>query len=311
MASLRLVRGIGEGAHGLADHVDLPVGRLAAGDGRIERPGADPGNVGAGFVVGGVLHGDAACVHEAAHEALGHVVGGVVIGAGEVLLADVVEGIVDAGAHLVVGHGEGELGVHDGKLGHHLGAKDVADLEALLVVGDDGAGVHLRAGAAHGEDVAHGDDPAVGTLHLEVELLPRVAVVPGAHRDALRVVDDRAAAHREDEVHVVLARNPAAFVELLDGGVAHDARILKHVLPRGGENGDDLVIEAGSFDGPAAVGEHDVGAKAFELLPELVEGIWPKVDADRVVVGKVAEHGAPLAVGFPGMDFLLGCCCTI
>ena len=286
------VRGVGHRPDGLAQHVDLPVGRLAARDERVERPGADPADVGARLVVCGVPHGDAAGVHQAAHEALGDVVAGVVVGPGEVLLADVAEGVVDAGAHLVVGHGEGELGVHDGEARDHVGAEHVADLEALPVAGDHGAGVHLRAGAAHGQHVAHGDDPAGRLLHAQVQVLPGVPLGPRGHRDALGVVDGGAAAHRQDQVDVVLARDPRALAQLVGGGVGHDAGDLEHGLAGGLERCDDPVIEAAPLDRPAAIGQEDLGAVPRELAGELVERVGPKVDAAGVVVGEVSEHGA-------------------
>ena len=54
-----------------------------------------------------------------AHQPLAEIVAGVVILPGEVLLADVVEDVVDTRDHLLPGQGEGEAGIQNGEAGHH------------------------------------------------------------------------------------------------------------------------------------------------------------------------------------------------
>ena len=289
------MRGVGVGAHGLAEHVDLPVRGLALRDEGVERPGGAPHDVGAGLVVLRVLDGDAARADEAAHEALCQVVARAVVGAREVLLGDVVHDVEDARDHLVARQRVGELGVEHGEAREDAGVgEDVADLHLGPVVGDDRPAVHLRAGAHHREHRADGDDVEVDRRLVKVHpvLLPGIHVLGQVGRDGhgLGVVDARPAAHGQDEVHVVLARDARSLVELLDRGVGHDARVLHHVLARRGKRRHDLVVDPVPLDGPASVDELDVRAVGLELRREGIYGVLAKDELGWVVVGEVAEH---------------------
>ena len=138
------VGGVGVAPHRLAQHVHHPVGGLAPGHQGVQRPGGDPHDVAPGLVVLGIPVGSPAGAQEGAHQPLAEIVAGVVILPGEVLLADVVEDVVDTRDHLLPGQGEGEAGIQNGEAGHHrLVRKDVADLLPGLLVGDHRAGVHL------------------------------------------------------------------------------------------------------------------------------------------------------------------------
>ena len=94
---------VGVAAHGLPQHMHHPVGAFAAGDQGVQRPGGGPHDVAAGLIVLGIAVGDAAGVQQRAHQAFAEIVAGAVVFAGEVLFADMVENIVNAGCHLVVG----------------------------------------------------------------------------------------------------------------------------------------------------------------------------------------------------------------
>ena len=68
---------------------------------------------------------------------------------------------------------EGERGVQDGELREHLVPEHVPDLPIALGIADHRAAVHLRTGADHGQDAAHGDDLVIWFLHPDKELFLR------------------------------------------------------------------------------------------------------------------------------------------
>ena len=224
------MRGVSDGAYGLADHVNLPILRFAAAHKGVERPGCRPHDVRARLVVRRIGHGGAACGNEAAHETLGQIIARVVVDIAEVLLGDVVHDVEDACDHLIARHRVGELGVQHGKAWRDaFVGEDVADLPAELSVGDDRAAIHLRTSAHHSENRPHGHD-----LSIRRGLFEAVEVhVPGVFacgqvlrdRNCLRVVHARAAAHGEDEIDIVVAGDLCALAKLLDGGVRHDAAV--------------------------------------------------------------------------------------
>ena len=286
------MRGVGVGADGLADHMHLPVGGLALRHQRVQRPRGRPHDVAARLVVGRVRHRRAARPHERAHEALHDIVRRAVVGSREVLLHEMRHDVEDTGDHLVLRHRVGELGVQDGEAREHLGAGEhVPDLQLAVVVRDHRAAVHLAARARHREDAAHRHDAALGLLHAQVVLLPRILLAVRRHAHGLRVVHHRAAAHGQDEVHVVVARDGRALAQLLHGGVGHHARVLEHLLAGLAQDGHHPVVQAGLLDGAAAVGQLHARAVLGQLGGQAVQRVLAEDELRGVVVGEVALHG--------------------
>ena len=273
------MRGVGDGAYGLSDHVDFPVLRLSAAYEGVECPGRRPHDVRARLVVHRAGYGDAARGDKAAHERFGKEVARVVVGAGEVLLGDVVHDVEDARDHLIARHRVGELGIQHGEMRRDaLVGEDVTDFKAKLSVGDDRAAVHLGASAHHGEDGPHGHDLPICRGFLEsVEVyVPGVFACGKVLRDGdrLRVVDARAAAYGEDEIDIVLSSDSRSLAKLLDGGVRHDAAVFDDVLPSGAKRIDNLVVNAKSPDGSPTVDELDGVAVGGELRCQRGEGVF-------------------------------------
>ena len=256
------VGGVGDGAHGLPDHVHLPVAGLAALEQRVQRPCGGPHDVGARLVVLRVLHRDAARVDKRAHQTLGDIVGRVVARAGEVLLHDVAHDVEETGHHLVLRHSHGEARVEDGELREDVAAEHFADFETGLVVGDDAAAVHLAAGAHHGQHRAHGHNLAARPALVDVVFLPRVFLAPGRGADALGIVDGAAAADGQDEVYIVVPHQLATLIEFLHRGVGHHAGVLDNRFSGLFQGRHDGVVHAVLLDGTAAVTQHDSGAVA-------------------------------------------------
>ena len=281
---------VGESADALADHVDHPVLGLAHLGHGVEGHGGRPHDVAPGLIVLGRHYGDAGAVDQRTHQGFRDVVGGIVIFSGEILFHQVGHDVEDAGDHLVAGDGVGEFRVEDGEAREIRRAEDLPELEFLRVVGDDRAAVHLAAGPDHGQDAADGNEPAGRVLLAEVVLVPGVGLAPGGGSHALGIVHDGAAADGQDEVHVVLAGDPGAFIQFFHRRVRHDAGILEDLLAGVVQDLDDLVIDAVPFDGAAAVAEHDAGAVLDQFRGQEFQGSLAEDQFGRVVVGKVSEH---------------------
>ena len=100
------------------------------------------------------------------------------------------------------------------------------------MVGDDGAAVHLGASAHHRQHATDRQDAQTGSRVLASEVIgfPRIAVEPRGSGHALGIVAHGAAAHREDEIDVVLAGEFATLIEFLHRRVRHHAAILDNRL---------------------------------------------------------------------------------
>ena len=90
-----------------------PIGGFSTGNQGVQRPGGRPHEIAAGFIVLWILIGDAAGMDDRAHQPLADVVAHIVVLAGKILLADVVENVIDARRHLVMRQSQGILRVQD------------------------------------------------------------------------------------------------------------------------------------------------------------------------------------------------------
>ena len=168
---------IGHGSYALSEHVDHPIGGLALGDERVQRPGRGPHDVAARLVILVVFRGDATALDHAAHKAFGDAVAHVVVGAAEILLANMVERVVDAGHNLPMRQAQSEFGVENREFGHHVAVREnVSHLKLGGMVGNHCARVHFRARAGHGEHASHGNNRAAWLLQANEVFLPRVLV---------------------------------------------------------------------------------------------------------------------------------------
>ena len=168
---------VGHGPHALSEHVDHPIGGFSFGNERVQRPGRGPHDVAARFVILVVVCSDAAVLDYAAHKALGDAVAHVVVAAAEILLANMVERVVDTGHDLPMRQAQSEFGVEDRKLRHHVAVREnVAYFKLGGMVGDHSARVHFRTRAGHGEHASHGNNGATRLLEANEVFLPGVLV---------------------------------------------------------------------------------------------------------------------------------------
>ena len=279
---------VGDRADRLTQHVHHPVGGLAAGDQGVQRPCRRPHDVGARLVVFGIIDRDQRAVDDGLHQCLGKIIRGIVVVAREVLLTDVVEDVIDTRRHLSLGQREGELWVEDGELRHDIIAKDMADLELLLVVGDDGAAVHLGAGARHRQDAADRDDGAVGLLKADIVFVPRIVIAVDGDRYRLGVVAAGAAADRQQKIDVILSRKLYALAQLINGRVGHHARVLDDGFAVILEDLGHRVIDAVLLDRAAAVDQLYGLAVFGKLVVQILQRILSEIELCRVVITEIA-----------------------
>ena len=119
------------------------------------------------------------------HKTLADVVGGVVVLAGKILLAYMIENIVDTRDHLIFRQRHRVPRVEDRELRHNIVAEHMTDLLLGFVIGDDRAAVHLRACARHSENAADGNYLAGRLLKADKIFLPRVVVAVNGYRYCL------------------------------------------------------------------------------------------------------------------------------
>ena len=231
---------------------------------------------------------------EGTEQPLHHIVRGVVVGPGEILLQDVGHDVVNSRHHLVFGYRVGKDWVQNGEPGKGVVLKEPADLPLGLRVGDHRPAVHLRPGAHHGEHAAHGENPVVHRLLPKKIFFPGVLSAPGGDGHRLGVVAHRTAAHSQDQVRAALPGQPAALGELVCRGVGHHPWVLHDLLAAGADNVHNLVIDAVSFDGPAAIDQQHGLAPGFQLPAQIIQGVLAEIQPGGVGIGEITQHGKGL-----------------
>ena len=278
------------GSHGLAEHMHHPVAAFPAGDQGVQRPGRRPHDVGAGLIVLRVLQGGEGIAPHGLHQGLRKIVAHVVVLAGKILLADMVEDIVDARHHLVLRQGHRKAGIEDGELRHDLLTEHMADLLMGLMVGDHRAAVHLGAGARHGQDAAHRHDLAVRLLEAGIVFFPGVLAAMDRNGHRLGVVAAGAAAHRQKQVRLMRPGDLHAFPQFIRRGIRHHAPVLGDVFPIVQQKLPHGVVDPVLFDGTAAIDQNDVLPVFRKLLVQTVQRVLSEVQLRRVLITESSKH---------------------
>ena len=158
------------------------------------------------------------------------------------------------------------------------------------MVGDDGATVHFGASAHHRQHTADRQDTQVGgrILTFHVVSLPRVAVEPSGGGHALGVVAHGTAAHREDEIDIILASEFATLVEFLHRRVRHHAGILHDGLASFFQDGHNLIVKTCELDGSSAIRQHDGPAVASQFLFQEFQTVLAEMQASGVFVCEIS-----------------------
>ena len=201
-----------------------PVCRLSFCHKCVQCPCRSPHDVAARLIVLGIVVRDPAGMEQRTHQSLADIITGIVILTREILLADMVEDIVDSGYHLIVRQRQRILRVQDGKPWHDLFIrKDMSDLLFCLSVRDHCTGVHLRPGSNHGEDTSHRNDLTLRFFKTYIVFLPGIFLTINRDRHRFRIITYRTAAHSEQKVRIVISCDLHAFIEFLKCRIRHDA----------------------------------------------------------------------------------------
>ena len=189
------------------------------------------------------------------------------VGGGNISLDGVGHGVHTGVGHQLLGHGFGQVGVHDGHVGGDLKVRD-GIFDALLVIGDDREGRHLGSGAGGG-----GNGAEMGFLAEFRQAENLAHILEGDVRvfvfdpHGLSRVDGGAAAHGDDPVGLELLHGLGALHNGFNGGVRLDA--FKQLYFHAGflqvRNG--FVQEAEFLHGAAA--DADDGPFSFQCFQSL------------------------------------------
>ena len=182
----------------------------------------------------------------------GQRVGVVAVCGGDVSLDGVGHGVHAGVGHQLLGHGLGQIRVHDGHVRGDLKVRDGV-LDTLLVVGDDGESGHLSGSAGGG---GNGAEVCLAAQRRDAEHLAHLLkgdvgiLVLDPH--GLGRVDGGAAAHGNDPVRLKLQHGFGTAHDGLHGGVRLDA--FKQFDFHAGflQVGDGTVQEAEPLHGAAA-----------------------------------------------------------
>ena len=247
---------VGVGAQLVFHHVGLEISLLVQLDDTIFCHGGFPHQVAPGGVVLWIFYRRPQITDHAPHQSFRDVIRNIfLVGGAEIDFHDVAKGVKAARNHLRFRDTEGIGGVHQGEFGVALGVVP-ASLDFQRLVGNNRPAIAFAACSGYGDHHTQGQRLVTNDSGPGPKILPNVSVIGGCQRDRLAAVHDTAAAHGQDHVHMVLPGQSRAFQHLGIGGVRHDTRELHHLFFRRSERTHDLLIDAVSLDGAAAIGQH-------------------------------------------------------
>ena len=216
------------------------------------------------------------------HQCLRKIVACIVIVAGEILLTDMVENIVDPGNHLVLRYRVGIFRIQDRKLWHHIISEYMSDLLFLLVICYNSTAVHFRTCSHHRKYAAYRNDTIVYILHPQIILIPRIFLTPGGNRNSFRIINRRTSAYRKDQIHIVFLCDPASLIQLLHGGIGHDARIFKNLFPRIFKGFYYFIIDSVFLNRTSAIGQHDSFSIILQFFSQKGDCVISEVQSGRI-----------------------------
>ena len=128
------------------------------------------------------------------------------------------------------------------------------------------------------------------------EIRPQVPPADRRQGHRLAAVQDRAAAHCQDEVDPILLDQTGPLQGLLIGGAGRDVREIHHLLAGPAEDTEHLVVQAAALHRPAAVGQEHVGAVLLHEAGQILLDAAPPKDHLRVALqDKILHRSIPLS----------------
>lgn len=216
-------------------------------------------------------------MEQGAHESFADIVTGVIVLTGKILLANVVEDVIDTGNHLIVRQRQGVFRVQNSKPGHDfLICKDMAYFLFGFRIGNDGARVHLGTGAHHSQHTAHRQRFAIRFLKAQIIFFPRIFFTVHGNRNCLRIITDRTAACGQQKVSMMFPGNLNSFIQFGQCRIGHNAGDFGYILTIVLQNLNNCIINTVSFDGAAAINQHHVLSIFGQLCIQIVQRSSPK-----------------------------------
>ena len=193
--------------------------------------------------------------------------------------------------HEGIGQPAGDLPLRQRVEGFRIENREdrIIAVKGVLLLGfltrNDRTRIHLRTRGRHREDGAQRN----GFIRLSLEHdIPRIALVEQARSDEFRTVDDRSAAHGQQEVGTVLTAQSHGLADRLDGGIGFDAPEFDPVAPF--ERLHDLIVNPVAAHAAAAEGNHDllVGRDQFAESGDLS---FAENQFRRIVINEIIHNG--------------------
>ena len=207
-----------------------PVGTFSSGNKRIQRPGCSPHDIRPCLIVLWILNGNSRTVNHRFHQCLADIIAGIVILPREILLADMIENIINSSHHLLLRQCKSEFRVQDCKLWHHSISKHMTDFQLLIMIRNYRASIHFASCSHHSQYTANRDNLTIRLLKADIIFLPWIFVTVNRHGNRFCIVAARAAAYSQQKVHMILSGNLNTLPQFLHGRIWHHASILNDYL---------------------------------------------------------------------------------
>ena len=172
----------------------------------------------------------------------------------------------------------------------------------LLFIVDAGQPVHVAAGAAQGQNDAHGDG-VPGQLMLHCFVFPDILVKHRLHCCRAHAVDHGATAHRQHKIHLLFQGQLCTCLHLRIPRIRRNTGKLDDFFSCCFQQADDLVIYTVAFDGSTAVSQQNAAADLRRHIavaqerPHFLGGLVSDVSQPGIGPGVAAVEHHQLIAG--------------
>ena len=195
-----------------------------------------------------------------------------------------------AGAGLIVRQGQRQLRVHDGEL---RPAKVTIIAPFFILIGDHAAVAHFTAGGGDGQHHAQGEE-RLGLTGMLIQVLYVIFRLTEGIANGLRRIDDRTAAHRKNEIHIIRLGKRYSFIHHFQLRIWHhaaqrhmeDPRRIQRCLHPGDQPRTDGAA-------PAVMDQDPAAAKGADQLPDPFLRFMAKYDLRGCIQCKISVHMPP------------------
>ena len=225
---------------------------ILAGSGEaVDGPGGCPHQIGPGFVIVGMLQGYGGVfqygLHESFHDRIQHEHAFARV---EVGFHNVGHDVSRAAGRLIPADRNRQLRIQEGDFGAQC-RRGTAKFLAGFHIADDNSRIHFGAGGGHGGDGQDGQGFCQRKM-LRDEI-PGIEIHTGSGGNEFARIHTGPAACGQHHITALFFAESRALTHGLDPGIGFDAGQFHPIQLAGFELGNQPVIQAGAFDGTAAV----------------------------------------------------------